>query len=63
MPNNLLTYCKLKFVKQVSKTVFTLLCKCVTCLEPENATGNRYDCYLHINNNCNFIYINVVNNN
>ncbi|AJD09240.1 hypothetical protein [Condylorrhiza vestigialis mutiple nucleopolyhedrovirus] len=58
MPNSL--FCKLKFVKQVSKTVFTLLCKCVTCLESENTTG---DCYLHINNNCNFIYINVVNNN
>ena len=60
MPNSLLTSCKLKFVKQVSKTVVNLLCKCVTCLEPENTTGDRY---LQINNNCNFIYINVVNSN
>nr|ALR71938.1 hypothetical protein AGNV_091 [Anticarsia gemmatalis multiple nucleopolyhedrovirus] len=58
MPNSL--FCKLKFVKQVSKTFFTLLCKCVICLKPEDTTSGSY---LHINNNCNFIYINVVNSN
>ncbi|AAK85628.1 hypothetical protein [Epiphyas postvittana nucleopolyhedrovirus] len=58
MPNNLLT--KFKFVKRVSKIVSTLLCKCVARFDSKDGDGG--DCYMQINNNCNFIYINVVVN-
>ncbi|AHD25570.1 ac72 [Choristoneura murinana nucleopolyhedrovirus] len=54
MSSNLFAYCKLKLVKSASKTFSALLCRCVA---PENADGDRY---VQINNNCNFIYINVV---
>ncbi|QDL57042.1 hypothetical protein QKQ66_gp087 [Dione juno nucleopolyhedrovirus] len=58
MSNNLIAYCKLKFVKSVSKTVSALLCKCVT--SPDDGDDHNGDRYFQINNNCNFIYINIV---
>lgn len=54
MTNNLIAYFKLKLVKSVTKTVSALLCKCVA---PENSEGDKY---MQINNNCNFIYVNVM---
>ncbi|AAP29849.1 unknown [Choristoneura fumiferana multiple nucleopolyhedrovirus] len=54
MSINLFAYCKLKLVKRASKTFCALLCRCVA---PENAENDRY---VQINNNCNFIYINVI---
>ncbi|BAE72368.1 ORF79 peptide [Hyphantria cunea nucleopolyhedrovirus] len=57
MSGNLIAYCKLKLVKSVSKTVSALLCR---CMAPEDSDGDGGDRYVQINNNCNFVYINVV---
>nr|UIX56207.1 HycuOrf-79 hypothetical protein [Hyphantria cunea nucleopolyhedrovirus]UIX56352.1 HycuOrf-79 hypothetical protein [Hyphantria cunea nucleopolyhedrovirus] len=57
MSGNLIAYCKLKLIKSASKTVSALLCRCVA---PEDSDGDGGgDRYVQINNNCNFIYINV----
>ncbi|BBD51450.1 hypothetical protein [Samia ricini nucleopolyhedrovirus] len=56
MPANFLTHCKFKLIKSATKTVSALLCKCVA---PQDSDGG--DRYTQINNNCNFIYVNVIN--
>lgn len=58
MKKNLLTYCKLKIVKGVTKKFASLLCRCVMSHLDDDSDDNRYYQY---NNNCNYIYINIVN--
>ncbi|ABL76007.1 Mv-ORF55 peptide [Maruca vitrata nucleopolyhedrovirus] len=55
MTKKLLTYCKLKIVKGFSKIIVSLFCRCVG--KDDDSDGDRYYQY---NNNCNFVYINVV---
>ncbi|ACQ57251.1 Ac72-like protein [Bombyx mandarina nucleopolyhedrovirus] len=59
MTKKLLTCCKVKLVKGFLKKFANLFCLCVVShlSDKDDSDGNRYYQY---NNNCNFIYINVV---
>ncbi|AAA66702.1 AcOrf-72 peptide [Autographa californica nucleopolyhedrovirus] len=59
MTKKLLTYCKVKLVKGFSKKFASLFCRCVVShlSDEDDSDGDRYYQY---NNNCNFIYINIV---
>nr|AFS51960.1 DekiORF82 [Dendrolimus kikuchii nucleopolyhedrovirus] len=68
MKNNLLTYCKLRLVKSVSKKLVHLLCRCAVSRGAADDDGGgdddddkHYYKFNQFNNNCNFIYININN--